>query len=52
MTLFRQFALIKYSSLRDKWEDELIFGFENLDEPTSVKENVITMNIWEEGIVS
>ena len=44
--------MIKYSALRGRWDDDLIFSFQNLDKPTSFKDNVITMDIWEEGIVS
>lgn len=44
--------MIRYSSLRGKWEDDLSYDFKNLDKPTSFKGNVIFMDIWEEGIVS
>ena len=44
--------MIKYSALRGRWDDDLIFNFQNLDKPTSFKDNVISMDIWEEGIVS
>ena len=44
--------MIKYSSLRGKWEDDLIFSFQNLDKPTTAKGKVISMQIWEEGLVS
>ena len=43
--------MIKYSALRG-WDDDLIFSFQNLDKPTSFKDNVIYMDMWEEGIVS
>lgn len=52
LTDFRRFALIRYSTLRGKWEDDLIFSFQSLHKPTSYKNNVIFMEIWEEGIVS
>ena len=50
--LFRRFAMIRYSALRGKWDDDLIFSFQKLDKPTSFKDNVISMDVWEEGLVS
>ena len=44
--------MIRYSSLRGKWDDDLIFSFQNLDKPTKYKDSVVSMDIWEEGIVS
>ena len=44
--------MIRYSALRGKWDDDLIFSFQKLDKPTSFKDNVISMDIWEEGLVS
>ena len=44
--------MIRYSAVRGKWDDDLIFSFQNLDKPTTFKGNVITMDIWEEGLVS
>ena len=32
--------MIRYSSLRSRWDDDLIFSFQNLDKPTSFKDNV------------
>ena len=42
---------MRYSTICGKWDDDLIFSFKNLDKPTTFQDNVITMDIWEEGIV-
>ena len=44
--------MIRYSAVRGKWDDDLIFSFQKLDKPTTFKGSIITMDIWEEGIVS
>ena len=44
--------MIRYSTLRGKWDDDLSFNFQDLDKPTSALNNVLSMDIWDEGIVS